>query len=580
VTRPSLLIEISPRAQARAPGQPVLWDRSAPESSLRAAVLSGDRIRFAEGRLIIAGRAHAGNGAVVDASSFPAVAARAAGGNEPAQALWGDFLALAPLPTGGMRVFRDPAGGHPCYWIERGRGDWLIGSSAADLLAATGRAPSLCPDALGAALLYPDLTGEATALTGIREVLPGCALDLHPDGPAHTRHIWSPLHQQSQPAATESPLVDPLRTLVLDCVRARLRGVANPLLQLSGGLDSSILAAVMSSLDVPFRAVTVWTPSPEGDERRFARAVAERFGIDLEERALDPGHVDIEQPHGAHLPRPTRRQFARDLDAQVQDAAMAGGHDLVVTGGGGDGLFGYLMPGTATADRWRAGALRPGLRTAVEEAAIHRMPMPSVLAAAARALVARPAWHRDPSFLSRDARHLPRPWHPWVDPIGRLPPGKRAHVGAVALIRPYLDTVGASSIAVAAPLMARPLIDFCLSIPTWAWVQGGRNRALARQAFAPDLPPLVANRRGKGSYDRFVIELFARNRHKARDMLLGGKLAELNLLDRPALERWFRSGQDPRTHRLLTLVEAEAWCRHWSGTPIGAAAGISCRQRA
>jgi asparagine synthase (glutamine-hydrolysing) len=580
VIRPSLLIAVNSRADAFPAGHPVLLNQEAPAASLTASVLTGDCIRFAEERVILAGRAHDERGALVDAGSFAATVARDAGADGPGRALWGDFLAITPLLMGGIRVFRDPAGGHPCYWIECEPGDWLIGTSAADLLAAAGRPTILCPDALGASLLYPDLTGEATALTGLRELLPGCALDLHPDGTARTRPAWSPNRQHGHATLTERPSLEDLKTLLVDCVRSRLQGVRNPLLQLSGGLDSSILAAVMSSLNLPYRAVTLWTPSPEGDERRFARAVAERFGIDLEERALDPGRVDVEQPHGAHLPRPTRRQFARDLDAQVQEVAMRGHHDLVVTGGGGDGLFGYLMPGMATADRFRAWTFRSALRTAMEEAAIHRMPMPTVLAAAARALAAHPAWHRDPSFLSRDARRLPRPWHPWIDAVRGLPPGKRGHVGAVALIRPYLDTVGASAVVVAAPLMARPLIEFCLSVPTWTWVEAGRNRALARQAFAPDLPPLIVNRRGKGSYDGFVTDLFARNRHRARDMLLGGKLAELGLLDRPALERWFRSGEDPRTHRLLTLVEAEAWCRHWSGSPVDAAGAFSCRQRA
>jgi asparagine synthase (glutamine-hydrolysing) len=574
------LVAVNSRAEAFPAGHPVLVNEGAPAASLAASILTGDRIRFAEERVILTGRAHDERGALVDAGSFAAMAGRDADADRPERALWGDFLAITPLPMGGMRVFRDPAGGHPCYWIERGPADWLIGTSAADLLAAAGRGPVLCPHALGTTLLYPDLAGEATAIAGVRELLPGCALDLHPDGTAQTRPVCSPVRQHGPAPVTQRPSAEALKTLVIECVRTRLQGVQNPLLQLSGGLDSSILATVMSSLDLPFRAITVWTPSPEGDERRFARAVADRLGIGLEERALDPGRVDVEQPHGAHLPRPTRRQFARDLDAQVQEVALAGHHDLVVTGGGGDGLFGYLMPGMATADRFRAWTFRSALRTAIEEATIHRMPMPTVLAAAAHALTGQPAWHRDPSFLSRDARHLPRPWHPCVDAVRGLPPGKKAHVGAVALIRPYLDTVGASTIPVAAPLMARPLIEFCLSIPTWAWVEGGRNRALARRAFAADLPPLVGNRRGKGSYDRFVTELFARNRRRAREMLLGGILAELGLLDRPALDRWFQSSRDPRTHRLLTLVEAEAWCRHWSRRPAAEDRSRSCRQRA
>ncbi|MCP2835015.1 asparagine synthase-related protein, partial [Salmonella enterica] len=69
----------------------------------------------------------------------------------------------------------------------------------------------------------------------------------------------------------------------MNCVSAQLADAQHPLLQLSGGLDSSILAAVLHEMGTPFRAVTLATRDAEGDERRFARAVAGHLGIPLEE---------------------------------------------------------------------------------------------------------------------------------------------------------------------------------------------------------------------------------------------------------------------------------------------------------
>src|SRR3546814_8257227 len=49
------------------------------------------------------------------------------------------------------------------------------------------------------------------------------------------------------------------------------------------------------------------------------------------------------------------------------------------------------------------------------------------------------------------------------------------------------------------PLMSQPIIEACLSVPSWEACRGGSDRSFTRRAFTGDLPPTVIERRIKRS---------------------------------------------------------------------------------
>src|SRR3546814_14602438 len=73
--------------------------------------------------------------------------------------------------------------------------------------------------------------------------------------------------------------------------------------------------------------------------------------------------------------------------------------------------------------------------------------------------------------------------------------------------------------------------SLCLSIPTWQWVRGGRDRAVARAAVA-DLPPaLIAQRRPKGGPTGFPRRVFNARAADAIRTLVDGRLMAAGVLD-------------------------------------------------
>jgi asparagine synthase (glutamine-hydrolysing) len=114
------------------------------------------------------------------------------------------------------------------------------------------------------------------------------------------------------------------------------------------------------------------------------------------------------------------------------------------------------------------------------------------------------------------------------------------------------------------PLASQPVAEACLRVPSWHWIAPGRNRAVARRAFADRLPREIVARRSKGEPTGFVARLFEDRRAQIRELLLGGWLAEHGLLDRTAIARALAPEGPVRDRaflRLMELVDAESWAR-------------------
>jgi asparagine synthase (glutamine-hydrolysing) len=99
------------------------------------------------------------------------------------------------------------------------------------------------------------------------------------------------------------------------------------------------------------------------------------------------------------------------------------------------------------------------------------------------------------------------------------------------------------------------------------WIADGRNRAVARQAFADRLPRGILDRRSKGSYTGYMAAVYTRNKQKMREFLEDGQLREHDLLDRSALASLFAKELVPRDLsflRIFDLCAAENWARQQS----------------
>ncbi len=250
------------------------------------------------------------------------------------------------------------------------------------------------------------------------------------------------------------------------------------------------------------------------------------------------------------------------------------GIDALFTGIGGDNVFCSLQSATPLVDYVRSCGLgRSSWAIANDICNLTGAAVWQVLGAAwsrSKRPTAYPWSHNSqfltPHALAAGAFDLSHPW--LVTPDGALP-GKASHIAMLLRITGTIDGFPRDCFPVQInPLISQPIIEACLAIPTWQWIAGGRNRSVAREAFARSLPHVLVTRQSKGGPDSFAYEVMETHKRQVRNLLLGGFLAERDLIDRRAIEDALREDRPvrPLEHiRLAILAEAEVWARHWRG---------------
>ncbi|WP_177204231.1 asparagine synthase-related protein [Sphingobium sp. AP50] len=486
---------------------------------------------------------------------------------------WGDYVIVAEGddPTDAW-VARSPMGHLPCYYAEHE--GVVIVSNTARLIQATGVPLTIDREAVQRHLLNINARLASTCLHGLKEVEAGHQLCLESGHPVTSSH-WRPWRFAGREGQVDELGRAPglVRERIIDATAKQASGRNHILLGLSGGLDSSILAASMAAADVEFSCFTLVTPDGAGDERRYARLVAEHLGkplFEIEERCDD---IDITHSSAAHLPRPVSRCFAQSGDRIQMELADRIGADAYMSGGGGDNIFCYVHSARPFADRLLETG--PGIHawtTAKDLALLTDSPQWKVMWRGLNRAWARSRdyhWPLERAFLGPEARSVAQSeiTHEWMRaPPGELP-GKAQHIAWILGVLNHLEGHEREHARPTLwPLLAQPVVETCLSIPSWAWISGGQNRVIARQGFAELLPSEILERRSKGSPDSFVIDLFESNKSRIEAWLCEGWLAGQGLIEVDAISRRCRQPQvhrDTSCWKIFRLVDAESWARCW-----------------
>lgn len=489
------------------------------------------------------------------------------GGDVLIRRYWGGYVAA--FETGrGVRIMRDPSAGLSCYFACAG-GITFLASDAALLVGIGVVEIDLDWAALARDLYKAGVPEIETCLGGICELMGGFALTI--PGSGRQAQCWSPWDYVEQPVELDvSDQRKRLACTVRQCVRGWSAGRGRLLLSVSGGLDSSIVAAVLAGSDVT--CLTMFSEDPSGDERQYARMLCAKLGLPLIERPYNLEDIDITEPLGANLPRPRDRTQALSYERTHLEVARAVGAEAFVTGNGGDSVFGYSQSAAAVADRYLAQGLTRGTFTTLRDVCGHTGCSLLDAARAAYNILVGPREYKPlPNRLFLDADVLAeqgrRPIsHPWLNaPQGALP-GKSAHIAWILRVQQCLEPSRSQVLHVLNPLLSQPIMEFCLGIPSWEWRSGGRDRALARQAFATVLPPAIIERRIKGSPGYFAGQILDRFRSQIRERILDGNLAHHRLIDAQAISAAIQGGRpcsDEERVRILEFVAVEAWVDHW-----------------
>lgn len=485
---------------------------------------------------------------------------------------WGGYIAvLRCADTGKYALLVDPAGQCPAYRMQT-QSHVIIASHPELLQRASGNDLNVSWHALYAHLRRPDLRQRATCLAEVDELAPGELVRIGEPIKSNLT-LWQPrTFMPSSPAPSYEEAVEELRYTAIQVIAAWARQLGPVAVAASGGVDSSFICAALTKAGTEFSCITVATADPSGDESRFVRMLSQHLGTDTMYATFDLHRVDPLRAVSKGLPRPSRKSFMAALDSAVLEAAHDIGAKTVFDGNGGDSLFCFLHSAAPVVDCLRGEG--PGRRfasTFLDMCRLTDCDTPTMARAVMRRLFRKQSsgeWLTDDRLLAHLDCPQIYPISDWLNTdVGRHE-GKRDHLVQIMRTQNYVHGIAACGLPRFSVLMSQPLIEFCLSIPTWLWCIGGINRALARDAFAAELPREILARTSKAGPESFLHSMFAKHRSVIRDLLMDGLLAQHGLIDRPAVDAAIKAeamSGGAIIYRLLDLAEAENWARSWRG---------------
>lgn len=484
---------------------------------------------------------------------------------------WGSYLLL--LFDGRKQQWClcvDPSGLLPVFRFETS--DHIFFATHPALLeTASGQKMGVSWSAMRRHLLAPDQRQRETCLQGVEELRPGALL--YTATLASYQDLWRAAdHFPEHPAMSFNEAREELRVAAAEVVTAWSRYFGKTAVAVSGGVDSSLICGALSASELPFGCITLATRDATGDERAFARSLAEHLAAPLAERIYDSSSFDPLVCASTGLPRPSRRAFLAVVDRMLQQGLVELGSNVVFDGNGGDNLFCFLHSAAPVADRVRNEGIGAGsISTLLDMCKLTDCDLPTMCLGTFQRLwrgslhTASPLDCRLLDLATSTDQVIER-LVDWLEADPGSHKGKRDHVSLLMKAQHHVHGVTSGS-ARFSPLMSQPLIETCLRIPTWLWPKGGLNRALARAAFADRLPADILQRKSKAGPDSFIRRTFRAHHKQLHDLLHHGHLAANGILDVGAIDRAFAMPLEKDAdmiYRLLDLVEAENWSRTWS----------------
>ncbi len=504
-------------------------------------------------------------------------------------------FALFDQRSGELILARDPLGIKPLYYRERGQGV-VFASELKAFAAAIGSELRVEPGALVASMLYYWLPEQRCAIDGVHKLPAGSWARFTPDGRRTVQQYWRMADVAAEAAA--GPPAD-LGAVIEESVAAHLVSDVPVSSFLSGGLDSSIITVLahrdnpgIDAYTIAFRAEDQRLEAMP-DDARYARKVADQYGIKLHEIEISPDIVDM-------LPR-----IVDVLDEPIGDpaalntllmceAARERGVKVILSGMGADELFGGYRKHLACVMASNYGKL-PGFARAGVRATVDRLPV----SAAGRGL-RYPRWAKrfltfaelpeEPrfrrSYTLYDPPELAALISPdlagYVDQVveehrevytdNELPDEiNRMCLADTRMFLPGLNLAYTDRASMAASVEVRtPFVDPVVARAAFSFdgpskIHHRRGKVALKQAGESWLPHEIVHR-PKASFSAPLRAWVRNDLHDViQDVLVGGELAGSGMIRRDALLGLIaddQAGREDRSKQLWQLLTLELWHRH------------------
>ncbi|MDQ2976955.1 MAG: asparagine synthase (glutamine-hydrolyzing) [Acidobacteriota bacterium] len=571
-----------------------------------AVVLNGEIYNYRELRQDLEKRGHSFH-SVSDTEVLPHLYEEF--GEQMVERLNGMF-AFALWDSRRRRLFiaRDRFGEKPLYWGVFDN-TLLFASEPKVLLSHPAVKSSLNVQALRQYLSFDYVPAPLTIYEGINKLPAAHTLTLE-DGGVETRAYWRLSYETKQPPPSEAEAAKHLIDLLADSVRMRLVSDVPLGVLLSGGVDSSTIAALaVRASSEAVKTFSISFAESSFDESSYARAVAKALGTDHHEERLS-----------ANLAANLVSEIGSWMDEPFSDPSLVPTyllsrftrkHVTVALGGdGGDELFaGYPMyHAHRLADIYervpqflRAGLVEPLIRllpvktknlsldykatrfvagTKYDRVVRHHVWFGSFTPEEQEKLLTAEVLSQSDSDIYREARRM------WAECDSTdIVEQMQSLDTRLYLAEDILTKVDRASMAVSlevrAPFLDPRVAEFAASLPSDYKLHGGKTKYILKRAIADVLPPFVA-RRGKKGFGVPVAEwLKGKLRPLARDLLSPDRVRRAGVFNPDyvtKLQDEHERGVANHRKLLWTLLMFELWHESFIETPRRIETSVSSEQ--
>lgn len=186
-------------------------------------------------------------------------------------------FAIWDRPRKTLFIARDRLGIKPLYYRYDGR-TLLFGSEIKTILAYPGVHPEFDSSTLAEYLAFGYLSGEQTMYAGIRKLMPGHTLSVDESGELQICQYWDLTINADDGSRPAAPYVSQYREQLEQCVASHLMSDVPLGVFLSGGLDSSAIAALTTKIrKEPIETFSVGYGEEAFSELPYARSVAQHL---------------------------------------------------------------------------------------------------------------------------------------------------------------------------------------------------------------------------------------------------------------------------------------------------------------
>jgi asparagine synthase (glutamine-hydrolysing) len=493
-----------------------------------------------------------------------------------------------------LLLARDRLGKKPLYYAVQ-EGGLYFSSELGSLVMALPVNPEIDLEAIDLYLSLQYIPEPRTVYKGVFK-LPASHRLVWECGEFVIQRYWDYTYQPKI-TATEEDLAAELRSRLLEAVQIRLMSEVPLGAHLSGGLDSSIVVALMAQVsDAPVKTFSVGFEEESYSELPYARTVAQMYGTDHREftlryddlcSTLDVVTEHVGEPFADasaiplyHLSRLTRESVTVALNGDGGDEALAGYQRYWL-----DPLANMYLRGPRWITRKMIPYLTRGLRDDFSRPTGQSLPDGLKRLERLTHFDTRASMLRWGSYFSlQDRKNLWRSEH-WttfreglaetlmVDAYERCS-GSALDRTLYADIHTYLPgdllvkadrMTMAASLEARSPFLDQELIQWTARLPDAEKVRGYRGKHLLRKAFDRELPENVKRHRKQG----FGIPLAAWFRGPllqwSRELLLGSDSPLRNWLNPAPIQLLLDEhvhGAADHGKRLYALAMLAAWARN------------------